>query len=126
MAPPFASSIVRGMGLGESPKLRSQRTTLGLWLCVAVAYLGWIAVALLVMLQLASGYGSSFLGIGPPPNTAQFRLAVGLVAALAYCVSSVGGVIALLRGDRAMRWAVAIPATLSALALFSVVIGKLT
>lgn len=65
-------------------------------------------MALLVMLQLASGYGSSFLGTGKPPNTAEFRRAVSLFAALAYCVSSAGAIIELLRSNRAVRWAVAI------------------
>jgi preprotein translocase subunit SecG len=106
-------------------KLRSEVTVLLLWLGVAVAYLGWIAVVLLVMLQLASGYGSSFFGTGEPPNTEEFRRAVGLWAFLAYVTSTAGAALALWRGDRAMRWAAAVPAVLSVLALVCRVIGRL-
>jgi hypothetical protein len=62
--------------------LRSEIRALLLWLGVAFTYVGWIAVALLVMLQMASGYGFSFLGTGKPPNTAEFRRTVGQFAKL--------------------------------------------
>lgn len=106
-------------------KLHSEVSVLLLWLGVVAAYLGWIALVLLVMLQLASGYGSSFLGTGVPPNTVEFRHTVGLWAILAYVVSTVGAVLALWRGSRGMRWAAAPPALLSVLAIICVFVGRL-
>ena len=80
--------------------LRSEINVPLLWMGVAAAYVGWIAVVLLVMLQLAFGYGSSFLGTGEPPNTAEFRRTVGLLAALAYLLSTTGSVFAIWRDTR--------------------------
>lgn len=113
------------MDFERTPTLTMQFRTLRLWLCVAIAYVGWIAVILLVMFQMASGYGSSFLGTGTPPNSVEFRRAVGQFAFLAYLLSTGGAAFAIWHGDRTVRWAAAIPATLSALALLLVIIGKL-
>lgn len=113
------------MDFERTPTLTRQVRTLLLWLCVGIAYVGWIAMILLVMLQMASGYGSSFLGTGTPPNSVEFRRVVGQFAFLAYLLSTGGAVFAIWHGDRAVRWAAAIPATLSALALLITVIGKL-
>lgn len=122
--PVSPTDIVGGMEQQVS-KLRSKWTVLILWLSVAIAYLGWSAVVLLVMLQLASGYGSSFLGTGEPPNTAEFRRTVGLWLLLAYLASTAGAAFALWRGDRTVRWAAAAPALLSVLALLISVVGRL-
>lgn len=104
-------------------KPHSEVSVLLIWMGVAAAYVGWIAVGLSVMLQLASGYGTSFLGIGPPPDTAEFRHVVGLLAAIAYVLSAAGSAFAMWRGDRTVRCAAALPAMLSVLALLSVVVG---
>ena len=113
------------MDFAKTPTQTAQVRTLLLWLCVAIAYVGWIAVILLVMLQMASGYGSSFLGTGTPPNSVEFRRVVGQFADLAYLPSTGGAAFAIWHGDRTVRWAAAIPATLSVLALLFTVIGKL-
>jgi hypothetical protein len=113
------------MDFEKTPTLTAQVRGLLLWLCVCIAYAGWIAVILLVMLQMTSGYGSSFLGTGTPPNTVEFRRAVGQFVVLAYLLSTGGAVFAIWYGDGTVRWAAAIPATLSALALLLTVIGKL-
>ena len=72
---------------------------------------------MLVMLQLASGYGSAFLDIWTPPNTDAFRRSVGAVAMLALVGSTVLGAVPAWRGYGAVRLAGAIPAALAALAL---------
>ena len=119
-------SIMPLMALERPPKPPSKVRTGLLWLAVGIAYPGWVAVILLVMLQMASGYSSSFLGTGTPPNTVEFRHIVGQYALLAYMFSAGGAVAALWHGDRAMRWAAAIPATLSALALLFTLVSRLS
>jgi hypothetical protein len=48
------------------------------WLFVVSSYAGVISMPLLVMLQLSSGYGGTFLGLWNPPNSEALRRNVGI------------------------------------------------
>ena len=95
----------------------SARTT---WLCVVAAFTGWAAVVAFVMLQLHSGYSGSFLGLWTPPNTDEFRSAMGIGAMVALLTSIVFAVMAIARGSGIGRWVAVLPAGLGVLALLSI------
>ena len=95
------------------------------WLCIAGALTCWVAVVLLVTLQLASGFGFAFLGIWTPPNTESFRRSVGAVVLLALVSSTLLGTLPAWYGHGAIRLAGAVPAALAAVALAVLVFNAL-
>lgn len=96
------------------------------WILVAVSYLSLIAFVLLVLLQLASGYSSSFFG-WVPPNSQGFRVSVGVSAFVAIILTTVcGGIVWKCgRGDWP-RTAAEPPTVVGLLVLIASAIGALT
>ena len=95
------------------------------WQCIVGALVSWIAVILLVMLQLASDYSAAFLGVWTPPNTGAFRRSVGVAILFALiCSAGLGGLPAL-RGLGAARWVAAVPAGLAAMAIVVLIFNVL-
>ena len=61
------------------PKLSSSTS----WLMVFLGVLAGIAVILLIMLSLASGYSGDFLGVWRPLDSIEFRYGVGITMLVA-------------------------------------------
>jgi hypothetical protein len=100
----------------------SAKTT---WLCVVVAFAGWAAVVIFVMLQVHSGYSGSFLGLWTPPNSDSFRQTMGIGALSALVISIAFAVFAVVRGSGVARWVALIPATFGVLVLLAVLFNAI-
>jgi membrane associated rhomboid family serine protease len=109
-----------------SEKLKSELVAAALGLSVALAYLGSVAIIMLVLLQLASGYSSSFLGLWTPPNTSEFRRTVGVTLGATAVVSAILAVLGVRYGSRRVRLAAIVPMVFFAMLLLFVLFNQLT
>ena len=81
---------------------------------------------MLVLLQLASGYSSPFLGVWTPPNTSEFRSAVGVLMIATAIVSVILAALGVRYGSGKLRFAAIAPTVFFAMICLLVIVNKLT
>lgn len=88
-------------------------------LYLAGAYTGFLTISFLVMLQLPSGYSTSFLGLSTPSNPEEFRRHIGTVVVGLLVASTAIGIFAAWRAtrSRSSRIAAVVPAVLGTVLL---------